>query len=174
METLIKPNLSFSLRVIFLIIFAAIFICCVNAFRKVEEAHYALVFTLILFPLCLSELVKGIFFVPASLTISYDTLYIHYWLSGDQTIAPTDISGYSITAFKTKVKDYEGIIIYLKNGKPVELSKYNLKTIKPVIQYFSEKKDIPFLGNERSHISVISGKYAYISIAKDKQNGSSV
>ena len=59
------------------------------------------------------------------------------------------IEGYAVTRFKTRWKEYEGIVIKLKNGKTYELSEYNLDSLYHFNQYLIEQS-ITDLGKKKS------------------------
>jgi hypothetical protein len=60
-----------------------------------------------------------------------------------------DIEGYVVTYFKTRWKEYEGIILKLKNGRSVELSEYNLESLYDFNQYLI-KNGVVDLGKKKS------------------------
>jgi hypothetical protein len=72
-----------------------------------------------------------------------------YSLLGRKIICASDIEGYYKTCHNTKVKNYNGIIIKVAAGSVIELSEYNIRSIKPVLEFLA-KANVPFCGRKDS------------------------
>lgn len=69
-------------------------------------------------------------------------------ISGKETdILIQEIKGYSLSNYPTKIRDFKEIIIYLKNGKKIELPQFLFFNFKDLMQSLN-MSDINFLGHE--------------------------
>lgn len=99
-----------------------------------------------MFPLYFIWTLLGVLWIRISdddRNISFHYLYKTISVSGD------DIAGYYKTTLKTKVKEYDGLIIKLNSGKVLEVTEYNLSRIDAVREFLSLHK-VPLWGNKKS------------------------
>ena len=82
-------------------------------------------------------LVVGLFFRPIGVGIDTinNILFIKYLGGKTKEIRTNDIKGYSTTLLWTKVKSYEGLLLYLTDNSKIELSEFNIKTYVPLQEY---------------------------------------
>lgn len=99
-----------------------------------------------MFPIYLVWTLFGVLWV----TISADSSIIrfHYLYKTIQT-ASLDIDSYYKTTHKTKVSNYKGLLIKLKSDKVIEITEYNLKSIRGVEDFLRINK-VPLRGEKSS------------------------
>lgn len=135
-----------------------------------EEGKYiGVAFSAFFFLLLSWELLTGLFFKPVSALMNDAEITFQY-LTKSHVVRIDQLAGYSDTIFYTKMFDYNGIMFYLKDGRKIELSEFNIKTIQPLCAYLKEQSAIPYLGTEMSHMSCFPFKYKYRPASKDYIN----
>lgn len=99
-----------------------------------------------LFPAYLVWTLFGILWV----TISIDgaTIRFHHFYRTVE-VTGSDIDGYYKTVHKTKVSIFQGLLIKLKSGKVVEVTEYNLKSVKEIGSFLNYNK-VPLRGEKNS------------------------
>ena len=73
--------------------------------------------------------------------------------------------GYSNSLVHTKHKNYETVIIYLKDGRIIEVSEYTLKSIDQLKKYLNDSS-IKSLGYEFTIFPFNKWKYKYSNIVQ--------
>jgi hypothetical protein len=114
---------------------------------KNNEALFWLGLTVVtMFPVYLIWTLLGVFWVRISNDMS--TIRFHYLY---KTIEATgsEIDYYYKTVHKTKVSTFQGLLIKLKSNKEVEVTEYNLKSVKGIRTFLSYNKT-PLKGDKNS------------------------
>jgi hypothetical protein len=81
-----------------------------------------------------------------------------FFVSRPFTITPDDVANFSSILVHTKSTNYEGILLYLKNGKKYLLGDFNLKDYKP-IRSFLEDYNVFYVGYEKFNFITYFVKY---------------
>lgn len=111
-------------------------------------------------------LVIGLFYKVSNVDIRDQELITGNLIEHKRVIDISDIIGYSTTTYMTiSYRGYTGLLLYLNSGKVVELTEYNIKTIKPIYSTFLEGK-IKHFGHEMSWFPFRPFKYKFKDIAK--------
>lgn len=99
-----------------------------------------------MFPAYLLWTLFGVLWV----TISEDrsTIRFHYFYKTIE-ISGTDIDGYYKTVHKTKLSTFQGLLIKLKSNKVIEVTEYNVKSVKEIGLFLNYNK-APLRGNKNS------------------------
>jgi hypothetical protein len=139
------------LRLVLLILFIYIFQWPLEKIRAGQYPDNPTIFWLglaltTIFPLYLLCTLLGVLWV----SISHDNSKIrfHYLYKTIESSA-SGIDGYYRTTNKTKVSSYQGLLVKLKSGKVIEISEYNLKSIKEVGNFLQTNK-VPLRGDKSS------------------------
>lgn len=166
-EFTVKPKkVHLTARLIFITGFD-VMICFFAIPALLEEGKYiGVAFSAFFFLLLSWELLTGLFLKPVSANIKANEITVNY-LTHSISLNTDLIASYSETVFYTRMFNYDGILFYLKDGRKLELSELNIKTMQPVCAYLKEQSVFPYLGTERSHMSCFPFKYKYRLESKD-------
>ncbi|MGV8877983.1 MAG: hypothetical protein ACOH2A_03025 [Sphingobacteriaceae bacterium] len=135
-----------------------------------EEGKFiGVAFSAFFFVLLSWELLTGLFLKPVSAKINDAEITFQY-LTRRVEVRIDQLAGYSDTVFQTKMFDYNGLLFYLKDGRKIELSEVNIKSIGPVDNWLKQQRIITHFGEERSHMSCFLVKYKYSLETKDQVN----
>jgi hypothetical protein len=112
---------------------------------------FILIFFICFIMVLILFLVVGLFFRPIGVGIDTinNVLFIKYLGGKTKEIRTNDIKGYSTTLLWTKVKNYEGLLLYLADNSKIELSDFNIKTYVPVQKYLITAQ-VKYYGPEQS------------------------
>ncbi|MBP6755988.1 MAG: hypothetical protein KA210_07560 [Bacteroidia bacterium] len=81
-------------------------------------------------------------------------------LKGENEYSISQLRGYSKTKLWTKFKDFPGIILYLEDDSKIELTEYNLQSLKPFLNFLNNN-NVNFFGEEKSWFPFKSIHYQY-------------
>lgn len=151
-KKIILPNIwMLLLRVALLVLFAYMYQWPLEKIRTEEYQDNVLVFWLgfvgmTMFTAYVFWTLLGVLCV----TISSDRSNIRFWFFY-KTIQVTgsDIDGYYKTVQKTKVSTFRGLLIRLKSGKIVEVTAYNLASLKEITDFLVHSR-APLKGDKNS------------------------
>ena len=120
--------------------------------RDVDTFHLlVLIFFLTFVILIASFLFVGLLLKP--IAFSFNNIerqfYTYSILLGNNKYSINDLKGFSKTKLWTKAKDYPGILLYLKDNSKVELTEFNLQSLKPFLKLLNDEK-IQYYGEETS------------------------
>lgn len=112
------------------------------------------------------ELLTGLFLKPVSARMNDAEITFQY-LTGRVVVNGDQLAGYSDTIFYTKVFNYDGILFYLKDGRKIELSEFNVKTMQHIRNFLKQQSTVSCFGTESSHMSCFPFKYKYALETKE-------
>lgn len=151
MKTVIPNIFILLLRIALLALFIYIYQWPIEKLQTGQYRENEVVFWLglgliTMFPVYLIWTLFGVLWV----TISNDgtTISFHHFYK-TLVITSSDIDGYYKTVHKTKVSTFQGLLIKLKSNKVVEVTEYNLRSIKDIKGFLSYNK-VPLRGNKNS------------------------
>ena len=76
----------------------------------------------------------------------------------ERLIDKSEIKGFSLTTYPTKVWDFKEILIYLTTGEKIELPQFLYTNFKDIKSEF-ERKGLKFLGHERFRWKFLDSRY---------------
>ena len=128
-------------------------------FGRKELIMFSIVVTFPLLAVVLTTI--GVFIQTTTLRISQDSFTILNVLGRSETITFKEIAGYSTTTFLAFMPyGCNGFFLYLHNNRVIELSEFNIKSIKPI---YSKLQDhaISYYGHETYWIPFRPIKYKF-------------
>ncbi len=154
MTTIVKNKFTFWGRVIFIAPLIWLFVKPIqNALTADADTFHLLLLIsfLTLVILMASFIFIGLLLKPITLTFgnSEGQFYTYSVLSGSNTYSISDLKGYSRTKLWTRTKDYPGILLYLKDNSKVELTEFNLQSLKPFVKFLNDG-NVNYFGVETS------------------------
>lgn len=154
MTTISKNKLTFYGRLILIIPLVLLFLKPIqNLFHKQADGLQfgLLLFFLVFVTILFLFLFLGLFNRPISLTADSYTgrVTARTILRGSKTVSLNDIRGYSSTLLRTKIKSYQGVLLYLQDDKKIELTEFNLESLDSFREFLNSQK-IKCFGNEIS------------------------
>lgn len=160
-EIALKPKKAHLAARLITIIGFDVMVCFFAIPALLEEGKYiGVAFCAFFFLLLSCELLNDLFFKPVSAQMNDDEITFQY-LTKSYNVRIDQLVGYSSTVLNTRMFDYNGILFYLKDGRKIELSEFNIKTIQPVGEYLKQQSVVAYFGKERSHMSCFPVKYEY-------------
>ena len=154
MTTITKNIFTFWGRIIFILPLIWLFIKPIqnSLTRDIETFHLLLlIFFLTFVILMASFLFVGLLLKPITLTFNNNErqFYTYSILSGNSNYSINDLKGFSKTKLWTKANDYPGILLYFKDNSKVELTEFNLKSLKPFVKFLNDE-NMNYFGEETS------------------------
>ena len=130
------------MRVALLVLFVYIYQWPLEKIRTGQYQNNEAIFwfglTLVsMFPAYIIWTLFGVMWVTISIdtnTISFHHLYKTVEVTG------SEIDSYCKTVHKTKVSTFQGLLIKLKSDKVVEVTEYNLKSVKEISNFLNDNK----------------------------------
>ena len=142
---------------IFVIILISLMIILISVSKIQKSETPPSLFIMLFFPFLAALLlfmylmiILELLFLAKEVVINYNNkrLTLNYFLNPSVEIEISEILEYATTKVATKSTTYDGIVIYLKNGKYYLLSDFNLAGYLP-IKKFLETQEIKFMGHKK-------------------------
>jgi len=140
---IIIPNIWMLLLRIALL---AVFSCMFHWHDSSESQFWLGLVFFLMFPIYLTWTLLGVMWV----TISHDYklcrfYYLYKWID----VNSSDPDSYYSTQQYAKLANFKGLLIKIKSGKTIEVTEYNLSSIKVIKKFLSHHR-VPMKGDKRS------------------------